>query len=159
MKAAAPFRRPHPAESHKRQGEKLSLRLLDKNKNPMYGRKHSKESILKMRRAHLGILNHNWRGGIWHHSQGYICQSAPDHPFRMGSGGGYVLQHRLIAESCLKRFLQPSECVHHINRIRNDNRPENLMVYVNRGVHLRQQMGVDPRPEEIVFDGRIFHAI
>jgi hypothetical protein len=158
MRDAAPFRRPHSEESRRRQGEAMSRRLLDKSKNSMYGRKHSEESILKMRKVHSGALNHNWKGGINHHSQGYICQSAPGHPFRIGGGGGYVLQHRLVAESILKRFLNPSECVHHINKIRNDNRPENLMVYVNRGVHLRQQMGFEPKPEETVFDGSKFHA-
>lgn len=43
--------------------------------------------------------------------------------------GKWVLQHRLVMESFLKRELTRSEKVRHINGNRKDNRIENLEVY------------------------------
>lgn len=45
-----------------------------------------------------------------------------------------VLQHRMVAEETLGRKLSPDEDVHHINGIKTDNRPENLMV-LKHGQH------------------------
>ena len=67
----------------------------------------------------------NWNGGrIKHRGQMYLA--APQHP-RSGKWG-YVAEHVLIAEKMLGRYLIDGECVHHINRIKDDNRPENLQV-------------------------------
>lgn len=63
---------------------------------------------------------------------GYIAIKIPDHPF---ANQGFVLEHRLVMEKKLKRFLKPSEIVHHINGKRDDNRIENLRVYENITQH------------------------
>ncbi len=56
---------------------------------------------------------------------GYVKVYEPDHP---KTKNGYVLEHRLIVETILGRTLRSNEHVHHKNRDRTDNRPENLEV-------------------------------
>ena len=50
-------------------------------------------------------------------------------------GKGYVHQSRLVAEEKLGRPLKKTEVVHHINGIRDDDRPENLWVFPNDKAH------------------------
>lgn len=59
--------------------------------------------------------------------QGYVMVRQPDHPAAYGRG--WVLQHRLIMEQILGRYLLHEENVHHINGVRDDNRPENLELW------------------------------
>lgn len=57
----------------------------------------------------------------------------PNHPF--ATLKGYVMEHRILMEIFLDRYLEPCEIVHHINGITNDNRIENLQLFVNQNEH------------------------
>lgn len=55
--------------------------------------------------------------------------------------GKMVWQHRFVMEEILGRPLLESEVVHHINGIKNDNRPDNLIVY-DRSEHGRKHKDI-----------------
>lgn len=77
-----------------------------------------------------GHLSTNWKGGRFTTKRdGYVHVYVPNHPFARHSGkggGGYVLEHRLVMEKIVGRYLNPDEDVNHINGDKKDNRPENL---------------------------------
>lgn len=92
---------------------------------------------------HYGPEHQNWKGGTFMHSDGYVMEYAPDHP-DANKNKGYVLQHRLVVERQISRYLLPSEVVHHKNGDKQDNRPENLEI-VTRSRHMKHHKAVAPR--------------
>ena len=86
----------------------------------------------------VGENNPNWKGGEKRHSMGYVLKYQPIHP--NANCGGYVRRSRLVLEDKLGRFLSTFEKAHHINGIKDDDRPENLTA-----VSHTEHMGLHPQ--------------
>lgn len=91
--------------------------------------------------------NYFWNGGRVTDEDGYILLKQNDHPF--ATKAGYVREHRLVMEAILGRYLDPLEVVHHKNKNKADNRPDNLELYKSNADHLRDELtGVRPKYTE-----------
>lgn len=119
--------------------------------HPFYGKHHSektKQMIRKLRKGKhnspatefkkgkikpRGEKSHKWKGGRRKSAKGYIRIYNPNHLFC--TKDGYVLEHRLVMEEYLDRYLKPKEVVHHINNNPPDNRIENLKLFANDSEH------------------------
>jgi hypothetical protein len=73
-------------------------------------------------------MNPNWKGGETRHKKGYIMKRVPGHP--RARTGNYVFEHILVMEAALGRYLESDESVHHKNGVRDDNRIENLELWI-----------------------------
>jgi hypothetical protein len=101
---------------------------------------HEYSTAGKLQKCALGHhnkgINHNkWIGGRRITTFGYIEVYSPEHPFK--SARKCVMEHRLVMEEHLGRYLTEDEDVHHINGIKTDNRIENLEL-TTRSEHLRE---------------------
>lgn len=113
-------------------GSKRTLKsLIQKNA------KEWKVSRCVKNKEHLNQLHktgkdsHSWKGGRVRHAKGYICCYAPNHP---RTNSKYVFEHILVAEKKIGRFLKNDEVVHHIDGVKDNNRPDNLLV-LSRSEH------------------------
>lgn len=88
-----------------------------------------------------GAQSANWKGGR-SEIDGYVYFTVRDHP-----RGRRIAEHVLVAERMLGRYLEPDEIVHHKNHVKNDNRPENLVVKKN-GVHIEEHFAEGRRAAE-----------
>lgn len=91
-----------------------------------------------------------WRGGRFTTATGYVMVMQHGHP--NANKSGYVFEHRIVMERFLGRRLLRNETVHHINGVCDDNRPENLELWVKS-----QPSG--QRPEDLVAYARTILAL
>lgn len=97
-------------------------KISNANKNNSYakGNKASDETKEKIRKSRL-------KKGVGHkklRKDGYIAIYFPDHP--KSNKEGYIMEHILVMECYIGRWLKEDEVVHHKNKIRSDNKIENL---------------------------------
>lgn len=84
-----------------------------------------RKEIAKHRMQQRGEKATAWKGGR-KRQNGYVYVYAPEHP---AARQRYVMEHRLVMEALLGRYLQPEETVHHKNGVRDDNQLENLELW------------------------------
>lgn len=97
-------------------------------------KKRISKALIKAYQNNLGLAkrgsnNPNWTGGR-HYKNGYVLIYVPGHPAR--TTDNYVLEHRYIMEKILGRPLTSNELVHHRNGIKDDNRPDNLEIVLQK---------------------------
>lgn len=74
----------------------------------------------------------NKEGGKYFHNQDFVLVYKPSHPNSMCDG--YIMEHRLVMEKYLGRYLEPDEVVHHIDENNQNNKISNLELCL-RSVH------------------------
>ena len=84
-----------------------------------------------------GAGHPKWKGGRTL-GKGYWYIYQPDHP--NCTSGHYVLEHRLIMEKKLGRYLSRKEVCHHIDGNPLNNSIDNLIVFGSNGEHLKHEL-------------------
>lgn len=116
-----------------------SKEFKNKISKAMKGRKLSEKTKEKIglansisQKGRIGVKSSAWKGGRIF-QLGYIKLYLPKHPY--ADSKGYYQEHRYIMEQHIGRFLKPEEAIHHINRVKDDNRFKNLMLFKNKSEH------------------------
>ena len=135
-------------------------KMSEKTKNyikvfgsPRLGKKHNEDAKRKIglkSKQRTGKLSGSWKGGRIKTYDGYILIRKPNHPF--SGKRGYVLEHRLVMEKELGRYLTKKEVVHHIDGNIENNSINNLELFSDFGAHVRNHYSEKKR---IMF--RILH--
>ena len=121
--------------------KKISKSLSGRT-SPLKGTKCTEETKKKISEAHKGIFlkPSKYGGHRKKKKDGYIRVYNPMHP--RATADGYVMEHILVMEEAIKRHLTEEEVVHHKNKIRDDNRLENLQLMTFRehaGFHMKER--------------------
>lgn len=86
----------------------------------------------EFRKGEITGSNHpKWKGGRVKSKGGYTLLYKPGH--HRITHGNYVYEHIIIWEEANKMTLPEGYVVHHINGVRDDNRPKNLLAVLRKG--------------------------
>ena len=86
-----------------------------------------------------GEKSREWQGGRGLGKHGYIEIQVTLHPHARRPNGR-VVEHRLVMEVVLGRYLLPTEVVHHHDNHPRHNWPENLGLFASNADHLRAEL-------------------
>lgn len=117
----------------RKNGEALAELARTPERRKMYA-EYGKKTIGRRKR------DYEFGGHEKRRSDGYIKVYSPDHPH--SSKDGYVMKHILVMERIIGRHLEKEEVVHHINHVKDDNRPENLQLMTNSehmALHMKER--------------------
>jgi hypothetical protein len=100
-----------------------------------------RQDIQSQRRGPRSAEGHpNWNGGKHLDDDGYVLVYLPTHPYARSPRRKYVLEHRLVMEKHLGRYLAPCEVVHHKDGDKQNNSLDNLELYPSNGCHLAEEL-------------------
>ncbi|MCM3130977.1 MULTISPECIES: HNH endonuclease [unclassified Paenibacillus] len=102
----------------------------------------SLKSISEARKRIPREKHPSWKGGRRITSNGYIEIRMPEH--HRARGNGYVFEHIIVAEKILGRKLAPWENVHHKDRNKENNHPDNLEV-LSASEHTKKHSADKPK--------------
>lgn len=114
-------------------------RDISGDRNPMFGksRRGSKNGMYGRRNE----LAPRWAGGRRSRQDGYQLVHVPDdypHPSETHpSGSKYALEHRVVMEQHIGRYLSPDEVVHHRDLNPRNNSIDNLQLFASQSDHIR----------------------
>jgi hypothetical protein len=125
-------------------GKIVSEEARKRMSKSLSGRKLSPEHVEAIRRARTGYrLSTETKARIGFanrrdisYSDGYKYVKRPGHPFGKGPTGK-MLEHRVVMEEHIGRYLCPGEVVHHKNGDRGDNRIGNLRLFATNSSHMK----------------------
>ena len=127
----------------------------------------SEETKLKLSQSNKGRFKNpsEYGGHRKKRIDGYVKVYVPDHP--LSTKDGYVMEHILVMEKAIGRYITREEAVHHINKKRDDNRLENLQLMTfkeHASLHSKERWengGIPQRTIKVknVETGEVFNSV
>jgi len=90
------------------------------------GSDRQKAHLKKLLSGQHRETSYNWKGGKHLDAFGYVLICCPEHP--NCNAGGYIMEHRLVMEKMIGRYLERHEVVHHIDHNKQNNNEDNLLL-------------------------------
>ncbi len=103
------------------------LNIPIRNKSECMKLSWKRGNLIRQRR---GKEHPSWKGGRTLGTSGYYMILMPDH--HRVSKNGYVYEHIIVWEEFNKKQLKRGWIIHHLNGIKTDNRPQNLVALPNK---------------------------
>ena len=92
----------------------------------------------KLNEDYSGSRNSHWSGGRIVDKDGYVLLHMPTHP--NCNIHGQIREHRVVMEKKIGRYLTAQEVVHHKDKNKQNNSPDNLELYDKNSNHLRDEL-------------------